>query len=79
MDLVETFVTLSIRQYLISISILDKSGYACLIRNNKFSISYDSNVVGFSSLNDSLYVLDIECPYNKIMQIESHGTIQKIK
>jgi hypothetical protein len=78
LDLVETFVAPSIRRNLISISILDKSGYACSFGNNKFSPSYDSNVVGYGSLNDNLYMLDIECPYNKIMQIESHGTKRKL-
>ncbi|CAJ2672347.1 unnamed protein product [Trifolium pratense] len=74
LDLVETFVAPSIRRNLISISILDKSGYTCSFGNNKFSLSYDSNVVGYGSLNDNLYMLDIECPYNKIMQVESHGS-----
>ncbi|CAJ2644109.1 unnamed protein product [Trifolium pratense] len=78
LDLVETFVAPSIRRNLISISILDKSGYTCSFGNNKFSLSYDSNVVGYGSLNDNLYMLDIECPYNKIMQVESHGTKRKL-
>ncbi|CAJ2664638.1 unnamed protein product [Trifolium pratense] len=78
LDLLETFVAPSIRRNLISISMLDKFGYACSFRNNKFSLSYDSNVVGYGSLNDNLYMLDIECPYNEIMQIESHGTKRKL-
>ncbi|CAJ2659127.1 unnamed protein product [Trifolium pratense] len=78
LDFVETFVASSIRRNLISISILDKSGYTCSFGNNKFSLSYDSNVVGYGSLNDNLYMLDIECPYNKIMQVESHGTKRKL-
>lgn len=78
LDLVETFLAPSIRRNLISVSILDKSGYACSFINNKFNLSYDSNVVGSSSLNDNLYMLNIECPYNKIMQIMSHGTKQKL-
>ncbi|CAJ2653575.1 unnamed protein product [Trifolium pratense] len=76
LDLVETFVAPSIRRNLISISILDKFGYTCSFGNNKFSLSYDSNVVGYGSLNDNLYMLDIECPYNKIMQVESHGNAE---
>jgi transposase InsO family protein len=78
LDLVETFVAPSIRRNLISISVLDKSGYSCSFGNNKVSLSYDSNVVGYGFLNDNLYMLDIECPYNNIMQIESHGTKRKL-
>ncbi|CAJ2673559.1 unnamed protein product [Trifolium pratense] len=78
LDLVETYVAPSIRRNLISISILDKSSYTCSFGNNKFSLSYDSNVVGYGSLNDNLYMLDIECPYNKIMQVESHDTKRKL-
>lgn len=78
LDLIETFVAPSIRWNLICGSILDKSGYTCPFGNNKFSLSYDSNVFGYGSLNDNLYMLDIECPYNKIMQIESHGTKRKL-
>jgi hypothetical protein len=78
LDLVETFVAPSIRRNLISISVLDKSGFSCSFRNNKVSLSYDSNVVGYGFLNDNLYMLDIECPYNNIMQIESHGTKRKL-
>lgn len=74
LDLIETFIAPSIRQILIYFSILDKSGYTCSFGNNKFSLSYDSNVVGYGSLNNNLYILDIKCPYNKIMQIESRGT-----
>lgn len=74
LDLIETFVASSIRRDIISISILDKSGYTCSFGNNKCSLSYDSNVVGYGSLNDNIYMFDIKCPYNKIMKIESHGT-----
>lgn len=76
--MIETFVLPSIRRNLISISILDKSGYTCSFGNNKFSLSYDSNVVGYDSLNDNLDMFDIKYPYNKIMQIESHGTKRKL-
>lgn len=74
LDLIENFIAPSIRQNLISTSILDKSGYTCSFGNNKCSLSYDSNVVGYGSLNDNIYMFDIKCPYNKIMKIESHGT-----
>ncbi|PIN17418.1 hypothetical protein CDL12_09919 [Handroanthus impetiginosus] len=37
-DLEETFVVPSFRQNLISVSILDKSGYSCSFGNNKFSL-----------------------------------------
>jgi hypothetical protein len=59
LDLIETFVAPSIRHNLISISILDKSGYTCSFGNNKFSLSYDSNIVGYDYLNDNLYMSDI--------------------
>ena len=45
LDLVETYVTQSITRNSISISILEKFSYFSSFRNNKVSISYDSNVL----------------------------------
>lgn len=53
--------------------------YSCSFRNNKSILSYDSNGVGFISLNDKLYILYIEYPYNKkIIQIKSYGAYWKL-
>ncbi|XP_024026209.1 uncharacterized protein LOC112092986 [Morus notabilis] len=67
LDLIETFVALSFRQNLVSISSLDKSGYFCSFRNNKVSLSHNSNVVGTGSLIDNLYMLDIVTSDNEIL------------
>lgn len=72
LNLVETFVAPSIRQNLISI--LDKFGYACSLRDDKLSLPYDSNVVRYRSLVVNLYLLDIERSHNELLQIESQGT-----
>ncbi len=74
LDLIETYVAPSIRRNLISISILDKSGYSCSFRDTKVSLSYGPNIIGYGSLIDNLYMLDVERSYNQILQISSHGT-----
>ena len=60
LDLKETYVVMSFRQNLISISVLDKSGYYCSFGNSKFNLSLNSNVIGTGSLSvhDNLYLLD---------------------
>ena len=45
LNLIETYVAPSIRKNLISISILDKSGYSCSFENNRVSLSYDSTLL----------------------------------
>ncbi|RDX62628.1 hypothetical protein CR513_59020, partial [Mucuna pruriens] len=50
LDLVETHINLVIHVHLEIIK----------------SVSYDSNIVHYMSLIDNLYMLDIECFYNKI-------------
>jgi len=59
---------------------LDKSGYSCSFRNNEFSLSFNSNIVGTGSLlaYDNLYLLDIVTTYNETLNTESHGTKRKI-
>ncbi|RDY10613.1 hypothetical protein CR513_04830, partial [Mucuna pruriens] len=56
----KTFVVLSFRRNLISISNLDKFDFSCFFENNKVSLYQNSNVVssGFGSLIDNLYMLE---------------------
>ena len=51
LDLIDTFVVPSFRRNLVSVSLLDKSGYNCSFRNNQFTLSINSDVVGTGSLN----------------------------
>ena len=50
LNLVDTFIVLSFRRNLVSVSLLDKFGYFCSFENNQFSLSINSNVVGTGSL-----------------------------
>ena len=59
LDLFETFVVLSFRRNLISISSLNKFDFSCLFGNNKVSLYQNSNLIGFDSLIDNLYMLDV--------------------
>ena len=54
LDLDETFYVPSFRRNLISVSLLDKSGYSCSFGNGKFSLFQNSNIVGSGSLVDYL-------------------------
>jgi len=74
LDLFETFVVLSFRRILISISNLDKFGFSCSLGNNKVSLYQNSKMVGSGSLIDNLYMLDVVSSYNEILQISSRGT-----
>jgi len=74
LDLFETFVVLSFRRNLISISNLDKFEFSFSFGNNKVSIYQNSNMVGSSSLIDNLYMLGVVSSYNEILQISSRGT-----
>ena len=80
LDLKETYVVLSFRWNLISISVLDKSGYYCSFRNSKFSLSLNSNVIGIGSLSvhDNLYLLDIVASFNETLNKSMHGTKRKL-
>jgi len=78
LDLFETFVVLSFRRNLISISSLGKFGFSCFFRNNKVSLYQNSNIVGSSSLIDHIYMLDVVSSYNEILQTSSHGIKQKL-
>ena len=78
MGLNETFVASSFRQSLISIYVLDKSGYFCSFGNNKVSLFCDSKLISTSSLIDNLYMLDTVASYNEILHTSSRGTKQKL-
>ena len=73
LDLIETFVAPSFRRNLISISNLDKSGYACSFGNNKVSLFQDSKLIGTGSLIDNLYMLDTITSCNEILHTNSRG------
>jgi len=77
--LFETFGVPSFRRNLISISSLDKFGFSCSFGNNKVSLYQNSNLIGFGSLIDNLYMLDANCSYNEILQTNSRGTKRKLK
>ena len=67
LDLNETFIVLSFRWNLISISTLDKFGYSYSFGNNKFSLFSDSKMVGTGSLSlyNNLYLLDTIALFNE--------------
>ncbi|KAL5571599.1 hypothetical protein UlMin_021196 [Ulmus minor] len=70
----------AIGQNLISVSVLDKSGYCCSFGNNKFKLSINSNAVGTGLLNvyDNLYLLETVLSYNETLHVESRGTKRKL-
>ncbi|RDX95964.1 hypothetical protein CR513_21433, partial [Mucuna pruriens] len=77
LDSFETFVMISFKGNLISISSLDKFGFSCSFGNNKVSLYQNSNVVGYGSLIDNLYMLDVVSFHNEILQTGSRGHIFK--
>ena len=79
MDLKETYVVPSFRRNLISIFVLDKSGYYCSFGNSKFCLSLNSNVIGTSSLfvHDNLYLLDTIASFNETLYTSICGTTHK--
>ena len=68
------FVVLYFRWNLNSISSLNKIGFSCSFGNNKVSLYQNSNIIGYGSLIDNIYMFDVISSYNKILQISSHGT-----
>ena len=78
LDLFETFVVPSFRRNLISVSMLDKSGFSCSFGNNKISLHQNSNFLGSGSLIDNLYLLDTVSSNNEILSTSSHGTKRKL-
>jgi len=79
LDLFETFVVPFIRRNLLSISSLDKFSFSCSFGNNKVSLYQNSNLIGSGSLIDNLYMVDVNCSYNEILQTNSRGTKRKLK
>ena len=69
LDLKETYVVLSFRWNLISISLLEKFGYYCSFGNSKFSLSLNSNVIGIVSLfvHGNLYLLYTVASFNETL------------
>ena len=47
----------SIQRNLISVSKLDRDGYSCTFRNNRYVISCDGDTVCYAPLHDELYLL----------------------
>ncbi|RDX79440.1 hypothetical protein CR513_40137, partial [Mucuna pruriens] len=78
LDLFETFVVPSFRRNLISISSLNKFGFSCSFGNNKVSLYQNSNVVSSDFLVDNLYMLNVVCSHNEILQI-GHTSKQRIQ
>ena len=75
LDLKETYVVPSFRRNLISISVLDKSGYYCSYGNSKFNLSLNSNVIGIGSLSvhDNLYLLDTVASFKETLYTSIRG------
>ncbi|KAK9672915.1 hypothetical protein RND81_12G134500 [Saponaria officinalis] len=67
LDLEDTFVVPSFRRNLISVSLLDKSGYSCSLENKRFILSLNSNIVVTGSLCgfNNLYMLDNVASYSE--------------
>ena len=76
LDLKDTYDVPSFRKNLISISVLDKSGYYCSFGNSKFNLSLNSNVIGtgFLSMHDNLYLLDTVASFNETLYTSIRGT-----
>ena len=80
LDLKDTFVVLSFRQNLVSLSYLDKLSYLCSFGNNVFRFSVNSDIVGTGSLsvNDNLYLLDIVPSCDESFNAKLCGTKRRI-
>ena len=80
LDLKDTYVVPSFRRNLISISVLDKSGYNCSFGNSKFNLSLNSNVIGtgFLSMHDNLYLLDTVASFNETLYTSIRGIKRKL-
>ena len=76
----ETFIIPSFRQNLISISTLEKYGFSCSFRNRKFSLFYDSKLVGSGSLlgYDNLYLIDTIASFNESLQLSTRSLKRKL-
>jgi len=72
--------TPSLRQNLVSVSVLNKFDFHCSFGNNQFSLSLNSNIFGTGSLSFyvNLYLLDTIASYNEILHVDSRGTKRKL-
>ena len=68
----------SLRRNLISISVLDKSGFTCSFGNNLFSLMRNSNVVASGNLIDNLYMVNTQPSVNETLHVNSRGTKRKL-
>ena len=80
LDLEETFVVPSFRRNLVSVSGLDRFGYACSFGNRQFSLLLDSKTVGTGSLSvyDNLYLLDTIASFNESLHVGTGGVKRKL-
>ncbi|KAF1869358.1 hypothetical protein Lal_00018452, partial [Lupinus albus] len=78
LDLFETFVVQSFRRNLISVFNLDKFGFSCSFGSNKVSLYQNSNVVGYGSLIDNLYIFYFFSSNSEVLQTNSRGTKRKL-
>ena len=69
LNLFEAFVVPSFRRNLILISSLEKFVFSCSFENNEVSLYHNLNSIDSNSLIDNLYMLDVTCSYNEILQI----------
>ena len=76
----ETYIVPSFRRNLVSVLVLDKFGYFCSFRNNKFNLFQDSNLIVTSSLSlhDNLYLLNTIASFNETLHTSSRGTKRKL-
>jgi gag-polypeptide of LTR copia-type len=75
LNLYDTFVVPSFRRNLIYIFALDKLGFFCSFRDEKFSLYRHSNMVAFCFLfvMDNLYTLDTIASYNETLNNETRN------
>ena len=80
LDLIETRVVPSLRRNLVSVPILDISGYCCSFRNGKVILYQNSNLVGSGPLlrYDNLYLLDTIASFNGSLHVSTIGLKRKL-
>src|SRR3954466_3505381 len=80
LEMKDTFVVPSFRRNLVSVSVLDKSGFYCSFGNGIFGLSKDSNVIGNGTLSycDNLYSLDIAASYKETMHVDTRASKRKL-
>ena len=73
LDLKDIFVALSFRRNLVSVSYLDKSVYFCSLGNTTFKLSFNSYIVGTTSLmdHDNLYFIGKIASCRKFLKAEA--------